>query len=95
MIDLAIAIDTDRKGTTVIETNKGLELKAPGWPRDCEFQLVAFGPAGRTCEIILTDQLADDISKALLKLETTGAVGKQKPDWYRRLMRYARGASGT
>ena len=94
MIDLAIAMDTDQKGTTVIETNTGVKLKAPEWPRDCDFQLVAFSPTGKTCEIIFADQLAKDIKYALLRLESTGAMEKQKPDWYRRLNRYARGASG-
>jgi len=92
MLDLAISIGTDQKGTTVVETNHGVEMKALGWPQDSDFQLVAFSPSRRTCEVISADQLADDIGNALLTLEATGAVKDQQPDWYRRLIRYARGA---
>ena len=53
MLDLAISIDTDSKGTPVVETNHGVRLKAPEWPHDCEFQLVAFNPSGRTCEVVV------------------------------------------
>jgi hypothetical protein len=92
MIDLAIATDIDTKGKTVIETNHGLELKAPKWPQDCEFQLVAFEPSGKTCEVVWTEELAADIRQALKTLESTGALEGRKPDWYRRMIRYSNGA---
>jgi len=41
MLDLAIEMDTDSRNTSIIETNHGVQLKAPDWPHDCEFQLVA------------------------------------------------------
>ena len=89
MLDLAIAIDTDARNTTIVETNHGVELKAPEWPHDCEFQLVAFGPSRRTCEIVFSECLADDIGEALTALDKTGAFKGRKPDWYRRLKLYA------
>jgi hypothetical protein len=88
MIDLAISVDTDSRRTTVIETNRGLKLKAPRWPQDCDFQLVAFTPSGKTCEVIWTEQLTEDIRSAVTALDQTGAVRGEKPDWYRRLSRY-------
>ena len=65
MLDLAISVGTDQRGTTIVETNDGVRLKAPEWPQDCEFQLVAFTSSARTCQIISADELADDIRKAL------------------------------
>ena len=91
MLDLAISINTDESGVTIIETNRGVELKAPQWPQDCDFQLVAFNPAVKTCEVIWTQQLTEDICSALSALDKTGALRKEKPDWYRRLSRYSCG----
>jgi hypothetical protein len=85
MIDLAISVDTDARGTTVIETNRGSKLKAPRWPQDCETQLVAFNPSGKTCKVIWTEQLADDIGRAIRSLHDAGVLKGRKPDWYRRL----------
>lgn len=92
MLDLAISTNTDTRGTSVIETNRGAELKAPGWPQDCDFQLVAFSPSGKTCKVIWTQQLAQDIATALAALGDAGALRGKKPDWYRRLAHYASGA---
>ena len=92
MLDLAISINTDSRNTTVIETNHGVKLKAPGWPQDCDFQLVAFNSPGGTCEVVLTDGLAEDIRRALITLDQAGALRGRKPDWYRRLERCAKGA---
>ena len=92
MLDLAISINTDTKGISVVETNRGAELKAPGWPQDCDFQLVAFNPTGRTCEVIWTELLAGDIRRALMTLDQTGVVQGKKPDWYRRLSCCSSGA---
>jgi hypothetical protein len=91
MLDLAISINTDTSGTTVIETNHGKELKAPRWPQDCDFQLVAFSPTGKTCEVIWTEQLARDIRCALVALDQQGGVPVKIPDWYRRLSRCSTG----
>jgi hypothetical protein len=93
MIDLAISIDTDAKGTTIIETNRGAQFRSPRWPQDCDFQLVAFRPSGNTCEVIWTKQLAEDISNALRMLDSMKAVKGSKPDWYRRLSHCANGAA--
>lgn len=93
MLDLAIPIDTDTKGTNVIETNHGVQLKAAKWPQDCEFQLVAFNPAGKTCKVISTEQLVNDIRDALKSFQAAGTVKTRKPDWYHRLALYAEGAS--
>jgi hypothetical protein len=93
MIDLAISIDSDTRGTTVIETNRGAQLRAPRWPQDCDFQLVVFRPSGKTCEVIWIEQLAEDIANALMMLDEAKAVKAVKPDWYRRLSRCANGAA--
>jgi hypothetical protein len=86
MLDLAISIDTDPR---VVETNNGVKLKAPGWPQDCDFQLVAFDPSGESCEVISAENLAEDIGKALMALDREAPFKGGKPDWYRRLERYA------
>lgn len=93
MLDLAISIDTDARGTTVIETNHGVQLKAPRWPQDCEFQLVAFNPSGKTCNVIRTEHLAEDIGRALTALASSAALKGRKPDWFRRLERCAEAAT--
>lgn len=93
MLDLAVSINTDSRRTRVIETNHGVKLKAPAWPQDCDFQLVAFNPSGKSCEVVWTENLAADIGRALLKLDEATALKGRKPDWYRRLKRYATGAS--
>ena len=91
MLDLAISIDSD-SGTTVIETRRGVKLKAPGWPQDCDFQLVAFGPSARSCEVVWTESLAEDIGRALMAIERAAALKGRKPDWYHRLERCSKGA---
>jgi hypothetical protein len=93
MLDLAIAIDTDTRGITMIETNRGPNLKSSRWPQDCDFQLVAFSPLGKTCDVVWTELLAEDISRALKTLTKSGVMNGLKPDWYRRLARCAQGAS--
>lgn len=95
MLDLAISVETDRNGTTIIETNHGVRLKAPDWSQDCEFQLVVFSPLARTCHVISTEQLADDIRKALAALGDAGVLKPRKANWYRRLRRYAEVGGGT
>ncbi|MFZ2642869.1 MAG: hypothetical protein WA117_17880 [Verrucomicrobiia bacterium] len=92
MLDLAISTDTDRNGIAVIETNRGERLKAPRWPQDCDFQLVAFNPAAKSCDVVWTEALANDIGKALKALAHAGVLKGRKPDWYHRLMRCANGA---
>jgi hypothetical protein len=75
MLDLAISINVDSTGTTVVETNHGARLKAPAWPADCDFQVVAFDPSDRRCEVVWTEQLARDISSALMALGRGGVQG--------------------
>jgi hypothetical protein len=94
MLDLATSTETDSK-VTVIETNHGVLLEAPGWPTDTDFELVAFSPLERTCEVIRASDLAADIAMALSTLDKTAVWEGQKPDWYRRLASYAEGASIT
>jgi hypothetical protein len=95
MLDLAISVDTDRNGTPIIETNHGVRMKAPEWFDDCEFQLVAYTPSAKTCQIISAEELAGDIRQALAALENVGVLKPRKADWYRRLRRYAEGAGTT
>jgi hypothetical protein len=89
MLKLAIPIETDRTGATVVETNNGCVLRVTDWPQDCEFQLVAFRPRSRKGTLVRTDQLAEDIQKALAAMDTTGVTFREEPDWYRRLVQYA------
>ena len=95
MLDLAISINTDAKGTTIIETDHGIKLKAPRWPQDSDYRLVAFSPSGKTCDIIWPKNLAGDIGQALRALQAPGTLKGRKPDWYRRLAHYAKGAHET
>lgn len=91
MLELAIPIDVDRQGSTIVETNSGRELKAPGWPQDSEFQLVAFHPSSKSCEVVWIEQLAEDIANALDLLATAGIHREAKPDWHQRLVHYCNG----
>ena len=90
MLDLAISIDTDSNNITIVETNHGLQLKAPGWPQDCDFQLVAFDPLGKICEVIPAECLAEDVGMAVMALEKAKLLKGRKPDWYRRLKRLSK-----
>jgi hypothetical protein len=89
MLDLAISVGTDARNTTIIETNHGAELRAPGWPQDCDFQLVAFTRSGRSCEVVSPEDLTDDIGMALLAIKDAKRFKGRKPDWFRRLERYS------
>jgi len=89
MLDLAISIDTDSDNATVIETNRGVTLKAPEWPHDCDFQLVAFDPSRDSCEVVSSEGLAGDISEALRALDSDLSFAGKKSDWYCRLKLYA------
>ena len=91
MLALAIPIDTDRRGNTIIETNSGRELTARDWPQDCEFQLVAFRSSGRTCQVVWPEQLAEDIAKVLKLVDAAGVHRRARPDWYQRLDSYCNG----
>ena len=93
MIDLAISMDADQNGTSIIETNKGRTLKAARWPQDSDFQLVAYAPSGRVCKVVGTESLAKDIACALAALKQAGVIEGRKPDWLCRLESCARGAS--
>jgi hypothetical protein len=91
MLALAIPVNIDHRGNTIVETNAGSELRASQWPQDSEFQLVAFRPTSKTCQVVWTDQLAEDIAKALERLDIEAGSRETKPDWYRRLDRYCNG----
>src|SRR5947207_2211615 len=62
MIDLAISIDDDPRGVTIVETNHGDRLAAPKWPQDSDFRLVAFSPRAKECDVIAPRELARDIA---------------------------------
>jgi hypothetical protein len=90
-----LEIGTHARQTSVIATNRGLELKISKWPHDCEFQLVAFDSQGN-CEVVWADGLAADIGEALRALDDAAVLKGQKPDWYRSLELYASpGPEGT
>ena len=91
MLDLATSMEIDSK-MVMIETNHEVVLKAPGWPGDTDFELIAFSPFGRTCEVVRAEDLAADIAKALAMLDKAAIFEGQNPDWYWRLKRCADGA---
>jgi hypothetical protein len=93
MIDLAISIDQNARGTTVVETNQGHRMAAPNWPQDSDFRLVASTPGAKKCEVIWPEELAGDISLALKALESVPEALRTKPDWYGRLRKYAAGTT--
>lgn len=92
MLDLAIAMDHDRKMTTTVETNLGRSLAAPGWPQDSDFHLVAFNPKHSSCIVVTPSELAADISKLLHVVASRQSVRGKKPGWLKRLERYSSGA---
>jgi hypothetical protein len=92
MLNLAISIDTDADGIDIVETNRGDSLKAPDWPRDCEFQMVAYRPSERICDVVVAHVLAEDIGHAIRALREAGMLQSDAPDWYMRLAHYAAGA---
>jgi hypothetical protein len=92
MLDLAISEDVSLKGETIILTNHGHTMRAPGWPQDCDFRLVGFAPSATACGVVWTEQLAQDIGMALKTLREAQALAGNRPDWYQRLARYAEGA---
>lgn len=92
MLDLAIAMDHDRKMTTTVETNLGRSLVAPGWPQDSDFHLVAFDPKGRSCAVVTPSELAADILRLLRVVASRQSVRGKKPSWLKRLEHYSSGA---
>jgi hypothetical protein len=93
MLDLAISENIDPRSKTIALTNHGRTMRASNWPQDCEFQLVAFTPSARTCRVVWAGEIAEDIGTALKALDQAGIVARGKPDWYRRLARYAQGSA--
>ena len=89
MLNLAIAVDVDRSGNSVIETNTGDVLVAPRWPQDCEFQIVSYRKGNRTARVVDYDTLSKDIGYALDAIERNGCIGRSKPDWFIRLQEAA------
>src|SRR6266516_2916849 len=92
MIDLAISMDIDRHGITIVETNRGRRLKAPRWPQDCEFQVVSFDHSAH-CDVVRPETLAADIALALAALKEAGVMKRRKPDWFHRLERCSNGVA--
>ena len=92
MIDLAISVDDDARGVTLVETNHGDRLAAPKWPQDSDFRLVAFSPSAKECDVIPPRELARDIALALAALQPTLSRARKKPEWYARLKKCASGA---
>ena len=93
MLSLGIPLDFDQAGNTIVDLNIGGELKAKDFPQDSEFQLLAFRPTGKTCEVVWIEELAKDIGDALVALERSGFTQRTKPDWYRRLALYSSGTA--
>jgi hypothetical protein len=93
MLDLAISIDTNFSGTDIIETNHGGVFEAPEWPRDCEFQLVAYRPSDKSCEVISATALAEDIGHAINALQMSDTFDGAQSEWYWRLKQYAAGTA--
>jgi hypothetical protein len=93
MIDLAISIEDDAHGITVVETNHGDRLAAPKWPQDSDFRLVVFSPDGKDCEVLPPRELAHDIALALEAAKRSLKPGSRKPEWYRRLSKCAAGVT--
>ena len=92
MLDLAIALDHNRKMITIAETNRGKFLRSPGWPQDSYFQLVAFDPNGNICDVVTAAELAADISKLVRVVKSRKTLRGRKPAWLRRLEKYSSGA---
>ena len=91
MLDIAISDDTDQRGRTLILTNQGRKMRTDRWPQDSDFQLVAFPPSAKACQVLWAEDLAADIATALKALDQVGALTGPKPAWYRRLARCASG----
>lgn len=91
MLSLGIPIDLDDAENTIVELNIGGEFLARDFPSDSEFQLLAFRPSAKACEVVWVEELAKDIGEALTALEQTG-FKRCKADWYRRLSLYCSGA---
>ena len=89
MLNLAIAVDVDRNGHSVVETNAGDILVAPRWPQDCEFQIVSYRKGDRTARIVYYDELSEDIGHALDVIQRERCLGRTKPDWFIRLQEAA------
>jgi hypothetical protein len=92
MLSLGIPIDFDAAGNTVVDLNIGGELKANDFPQDSDFQLLAFRPSAKTGQVVWIDELARDISEALLALEQAG-FKHTEIEWHRRLALYCSGSN--
>ncbi len=95
MLDLAIAVDHDRRMATIVETNHGRSLGAPGWPQDSDFHLVAFDPTQNLCDVVTASELAADISKLVGLVASRKIFRGKKPAWLKRLERYSVGVQAT
>jgi hypothetical protein len=95
MLDLAIAFDHDRRMTTIVETNRGVSLRASGWPQDSDFNLVAFDPNQNSCDVVAASELAADISKLVRLAASRGILRGKKPAWLKRLEQYSSGVQAS
>jgi hypothetical protein len=93
MLSLGIPIDFDEAGNTIVDLNIGGELKSKDFPQDSDFQLLAFRPHSKTCEVVWISELVTDIAEALSALESSGLEKGRKPDWYQRLTLYSSGVT--
>lgn len=89
MLNLAIEVDVDQHGNSVIQTNTGDILMAPGWPRDCEFQIVSYRKQKRIARVVHYDTLSKDIDRALEMIKRARLIGRSKPKWFVRLQEAA------
>lgn len=93
MLELALLSDSDFDDIDVAETDQGKRLTVDDWGTDTDPKLVAFAPASRTCEIVDCEVLADDIGHAISLIRDAALLTTEHPEWFRRLQRYAAGAS--
>ena len=89
MLNLAIAVDIDRKDRSIIETNSGKILVSPNWPQDYESQVVAYHKGSRNGYVIDLEELTEDIREMLALHKQKQFNARRKPDWLVRLERAA------
>lgn len=90
MLALAISFEQTSQGQ-LIETNDGTELLARDWPQDSETQLVVFSANRNLGDVVEPSGVAEDIARLLSLSRQRSLVPVKKPDWYKRLERYASG----
>lgn len=91
MLGLAISRDQIPEGD-LIETNEGKKLICSDWPQDSDTRLVCFQPKGKVAQVIYVDRVAEDIAMAIRLIDEHKLLSS-KPDWLKRLIKYASGAA--